>query len=164
MKNKNDSINIFFKEQLVCVEKECEGKCSFPYHFENKPNKAFFYKKPYPKEKYKNFMQKKLKNKLLNQNYNFMALNGMDEKTSQLVQLIKFFSKFEEEFFIEFADIDFERHVKQAYSIIETNKMKIKTSYLNQYALDHTHLPDLVKIFNNFNILNHISVIFESYI
>ena len=92
-----------------------------------------------------------------------MALHGMDEQTKELVQQIKFFSKFEEDFFIEFADIDFERHVKQAYSIIETNKMKIKTSYLNQYALDQTHLPDLVKVFNHFNILNHIAVIFESY-
>lgn len=42
--------------------------------------------------------------------------------------------------------------------------MKIKTSYLNQYALDHTHLPDLVQIFNQFNILNHIAIIFESYL
>ena len=80
------------------------------------------------------------------------------------MHLIKFFSKFEEDFFIEYVDIDFEQHVKQAYSIIETNKMKIKTRYLNQYALDHTHLPDLVKIFNHFSILNHISVIFENYL
>lgn len=34
--------------------------------------------------------------------------------------------------------------------------MKIKTNYLNYFALEKTYLPDIVKILSTLNIMNHI--------
>lgn len=60
--------------------------------------------------------------------------------------------------------MDLEQHIRQAYSILEANKMKVKSNYLNHFALEKTFLPDILRIFEQFNFLGHLAAIFQSYL
>ncbi len=49
---KNKAIEMFFQEYIVCLNKKSKCFCSCKYHIDDRPEKAFFYKKPYKKEKF----------------------------------------------------------------------------------------------------------------
>lgn len=58
--------------------------------------------------------------------------------------------------------VDLEYHIKLAYSILENSKLKIKTNYLNKFALQETLMPDIIEIFKTFDLFNHLLEIFIS--
>ena len=100
-------MEVFFEEFVVCTDWDKECNCGLKYHTHNWPLKAFFYKNYFSIENFK----KKVK-KLKNQN------------------ILK------KSILIEMNDIDYEKHILVAYSILDNSKLIIKTNYLNYFALD----------------------------
>ena len=130
LKLKNEVIEVFFREDVVCLEKRENCSCLSIYHLDNRPEKAYFYKRVLKKKNYGylNF-EKKKENGEINE---------------------------------DIENIDFEYHVKLAYSTLESSKLKIKTNYLNFFRLEKTIFPDILKIFESFHMMKHISGIFKS--
>lgn len=58
LKLKNENIKVFFREYVVCSDNVETCSCFCKYHVKNRPEKAYFYKKPYSKDKY---LKKKVK-------------------------------------------------------------------------------------------------------
>ena len=49
-------------------------------------------------------------------------------------------------------EIEYDKHILVAYSILDNSKLIIKTNYLNYFALNKTILPNILDIFLIFDI------------
>ena len=118
-------LNVRYDENTVCEQTSVDCNCGKVFHFDNKPNKCYFYKKK--KEQNKSDKNKTKNAKRSNkQNGGYF---GSPVKKPAVDALMRVGNRVIEKF--DLGEKEYEIHLKIALSIIESNKNRIKSNYLN---------------------------------
>ena len=153
----NKIVSVRYDEKTVCDRNNTDCDCGRTFHLNNKPNKCYFYKKKSEPSKNQNKQKEKLRNaKRYGKNGN-QKDGGL--KKVQIDSLMKLSGQVVEN--CDMDEKDYEMHLKIGLSIIESNKNRIKSSYLNFIDIYETFIPNIKDILRDFNLLKEVYLSFK---